>query len=69
MHVGSQSFIAFLLYFHKSQGISVDICIAEFQSQGAFDIIPALPCLGGLTDECVGEAVWFGLSQVCVASS
>ena len=34
----------------------MDICIVEFQSQDTFDFIPALPHLGGLTDECVGEA-------------
>ena len=34
----------------------MDICIAEFQSQDAFDVIPALPCLDDLANECVGEA-------------
>ena len=51
MDVGSQSFIVFLVHIHKSQGISVDICIAEFQSQDAFDFIPAIPCLCGLMDD------------------
>ena len=56
MGVDSQSFIVLLLYLPKSLGISVDICIAEFQSEHAFDFIPALSCLGGLIDECTGEA-------------
>ena len=45
----------------------MEICIAEFQSQDAFDFISELPCLDGLADECVGEAAWFGLSQAYVA--
>ena len=67
MDLGSQSFIVLLLYLHKSWGINVDIGIAEFQSQDAFDFIPALPCLSGLVDECVGNALWFGHGQTCVA--
>ena len=35
----------------------MDISIAEFQSQDTFDFILALSCLGGLPDECAGEAV------------
>ena len=35
----------------------MDIHIAEFQSKDAFDFILALYCLGGLTDEHVGEAM------------
>ena len=67
MDVGSQSFIVYLLYLHKSWGLNVDIFIAEFQSQDAFDFTPALSCLGGLMNVCAGMAVWFGLGQACVA--
>ena len=35
----------------------MDICIVEFQSLHAFDFIPALPCLGGLADESMDEAM------------
>ena len=66
MHLGSQSFIVFLLYLHTA-GVGVDVGFAKFQSEDAFDFIPALSCLGGLMDECVDEATWFGLSQVCAA--
>ena len=67
MDIGSKSFIVHLLYLHKTWSISMDICITKFQSKEAFDFIPALSCLSGLTDECVGEGTWFGLSQACVA--
>ena len=67
MDVGSERFIVFLLYLHNSWGISVNICIAEFQSQDAFDFILALSYLGGLVDECAGKATWFDLSQACLA--
>ena len=43
----------------------MDICITDFQSEDALDFILAMSCLGGLMDECVGEAMCFGLSQVC----
>ena len=66
MDIGKKSFIVLLLYLHKAWSIGMDICIAEFQSK---DSIPPLSCLGGLTDECVGDAAWFGLSQACVALS
>ena len=36
--------------------MDLDSCTAQFQSQDAFDVIQALPCLGGLVDESVGEA-------------
>ena len=54
MDVGSQGFIVLLLYLLKSWSISVDIGIAEFQSQDAFDFIPAHLCLSGFTGEGVG---------------
>ena len=35
----------------------MDVCTAEFLSKDALDVIPALSSLGGLTDECAGEAM------------
>ena len=54
--IGSKSCIVLLLYLHKVGSISVDVFVAEFQSKDALDFIPALSCLGGLMDECAGEA-------------
>ena len=45
------------------------MCIFALQSfnlRMPFDFIPTLPCLGGLVDECVGEATWLGIGQMCV---
>ena len=64
-NIGSKSFIVLLLYFHKAWSISMDI--TEVQSKDALDFILALSCLSGFKDEHVGEATWFGLSQVYVA--
>ena len=67
MDVGCYGFIFLLLYIHKSWGIGVDAGIAGIQSQDAFDFIPAIPRFGGFADECVSEAMWFCLSQACLA--
>ena len=67
MDIGSKNFIVLLLYLHKMWGISIDILITEFQSKDALGFNTALSSLSGLMDEDAGEAVWFGLSQACVA--
>ena len=67
MDIGSKSFIVLLFYLHQVG--SMDICVAEFRSKDGFDFFAALYCLGGLTDEHVGEAMLFGLNQVCAALS
>ena len=57
MDVGSQSFIALLLYPQNYPGITVDTYNAEFQSKDVLDFILTLPCLGGIAEECACEAV------------